>query len=260
MPASIKALALVAMGLFLYSRYLTGSLLFYINERFVWLTVLASIGFVLVGLSYRYRAQYSDPHGHHDHDHHDHHDHDHHDHHDHGDHQHGQLTWAGLLLVVSPIVLGLLIPPKPLGAAAMGNRDLSVKSLTSVAAPENAILSKPKADKNILDWLIEFQSAGSPAALTGKTAKVTGFIYRDERFGPNEFMVSRFTISCCAADAAPLGLLVRAANPVTLPDDSWVEVRGQFEAGQLDGEAVPIIVAAEIIPTEVPEQPYLYPY
>ncbi|GAB4457183.1 MAG: hypothetical protein Kow0031_38160 [Anaerolineae bacterium] len=256
MPASIKALALVAMGLFLYSRYLTGSLLFYINERFVWLTVLASIGFVLVGLSYRYRAQHN--HHHHDHDGHD--PSHQHDDHDHGDHQHSQLTWAGLLLVVSPIVLGLLIPPKPLGAAAMSNRDLSVKSLTSVAAPESAVISKPKADKNILDWLIEFQSAGSPEALAGEEAKVIGFIYRDERFAPNEFMVSRFTISCCAADAAPLGLLVRAPEAVTLPDDAWVEVRGQFETGQLDGEPVPVIAAAEITPTDVPEQPYLYPY
>lgn len=254
MPTSIKALALVAMGLFLFSRYFNGSLLYYINERFVWLTVLASVGFVLVGVSYRYRVQ-------HDHAHHPHHDDDHdRHHHDHGDHQHGQLTWAGLLLVVSPIILGLLVPPKPLGAAAMSNRDLSAKSLTSVAAPERNILAKPKSDKNILDWVIEFQSASDPAAFNGQEAKLIGFVYRDERFAANEFMVSRFVISCCAADAAPLGLKVRATEAVTLADDAWVEVRGQFETGQLDGEMVPVLAATEIHPTEVPEQPYLYPY
>lgn len=257
MPTTIKAMALAAMGLFLFSRYFNGSLLYYINERFVWLTVLASLGFVLVGVSYRYRDQHN--HEHHDHDEHDHHH--HHDHgHDHGDHQHGHLTWAGLLLVISPIILGLLIPPKPLGAAAMSNRDLSAKSLTSVAAPESSIITKPKTDKNILDWIIEFQSASSPTAFAGQEAKLIGFIYRDERFAPNEFMVSRFIISCCAADAAPLGLMVRAAEDVTLADDAWVEVRGQFETGQLDGETVPVLAAAEITPTDVPEQPYLYPY
>ena len=248
MPTSIKAVALIAMGLFLYSRYVTGSLLYYINERFVWLTLLASLGFILVGASYHYRAGTQ------------HHSHDHHDHHDHGDHQHGSLSWAGLLLVVSPIVLGLLIPPRPLGAAAMSTRDLSAKSLTSVTAPETDVLSKPKGDKNILDWLVEFQSANNPAAFNGQEARVIGFIYRDDRFAANEFMVSRFTISCCAADAAPIGLLVRAGDDVALADDSWVEVRGHFEAGQLDGESMPLLIATDITQTDVPEQPYLYPY
>src|SRR5688572_30142203 len=108
-----KALVLVLMGLFLYSRFLGGTLLFYINDRFVWLTILASVGFILVGISYRYRSEES------------------HEGHDHGDHSHGQLSWGGLALIILPILLGLLVPPKPLGAAAMVNRDVSAKSLTS---------------------------------------------------------------------------------------------------------------------------------
>jgi hypothetical protein len=41
MRDSIKAMGLVGMGLFLYSHFFRGTLLFYINERFVWLTFLA---------------------------------------------------------------------------------------------------------------------------------------------------------------------------------------------------------------------------
>lgn len=239
MPTSFKALALIGMGLFLYYRFFSGSLLFYINERFIWLTFLAAIGLILVGASYRYRP-------HHAHS---------------ADHQHGQLSWGGLLLVFSPVILGLLVPPKPLGAAAMSNRDVSLKSLTSASAPTNsAVLSKPRHDKNILDWVVEFQSASDPAAFAGQQAKVTGFVYRDERFAPNEFMVSRFVVSCCAADAAPIGLVVRADNSSQLATDAWVEVAGQFTPGQLGGEALPVLVAASITPTEVPAQPYLYPY
>jgi uncharacterized repeat protein (TIGR03943 family) len=237
MPASIKALALIGMGLFLYFRYISGTLLFYINERFVWLTFLAAIGFILVGASYRYRP-----------------------HHDHG-HSHGSVSWAGLLLVFSPVILGLVVPPKPLGAAAMSNRDVSVMSLTSSSAPENsAILSKPRGEKNVLDWAVEFQSANDPAAFAGKEATVTGFVYRDDRFATNEMMVSRFIVSCCAADAAPIGLIVRAENSADFADDAWIEVTGVFEPGRLDGEAVPILIADTITPVDVPEQPYLYPY
>jgi uncharacterized repeat protein (TIGR03943 family) len=244
MPNSLKALALIAMGLFLYSRYFTGALLYYINQRFVWLTVLASLGFILVGASYRYRTEYL-----HDHD------------PDHADHQHGRSGWLGLLLILLPMALGLLIPPQPLGAAAMSNRDVSLKALTSAApAPGGVVLSKPKSENNILDWVMAFQSNPDLSSFEGQAAAVTGFVYRDQRLAADEFMVSRFIISCCAADAAPLGLVVRSPQAVELPTDQWVAVRGHFEPGQLDGDPVPILVAADITPVEVPEQPYLYPY
>jgi putative membrane protein len=245
MRTTWKALVLVIMGLFLYSRFLGGTLLFYINERFVWLTILASAGFILVGVSYRYRSEENHEPGDHSH----------------GDHSHGQLSWGGLTLIILPVLLGLLVPPKPLGAAAMVNRDVSAKSLTSAAAPQGgAVLAKPKAEKNILDWLIEFRSTSNPAAFNEQEAHLIGFVYRDDRFAADTFMVSRFVLSCCAADAAPLGLMVRWPESSTLAADQWVEVTGHFEAGELDGEPMPVLIAEKITPTAIPDQPYLYPY
>ncbi|MCB0167542.1 MAG: TIGR03943 family protein [Anaerolineae bacterium] len=245
MTTGWKTLVLIAMGLFLISRILSGTLLFYINERFFWLTVLAALGLILVGVSYRYRA-----------------DHDLEDHqHDHDGHQHGRLNWLGLLLIASPIVLGFVIPPKPLGAAAMTNRDISLESLTSASAPEGGtVLSKPKADKNILDWIIEFRQASDPVALAGEEVKLVGFVYRDKRFGEDSFMVSRFVVSCCAADAAPIGLVVHWPDSPTLTDDQWVEVAGVLEPGVFDGEQLPLVKAVSVTPTDVPDQPYLYPF
>jgi uncharacterized repeat protein (TIGR03943 family) len=243
-PTLIKAVTLVAMGLFLYSRFMSGKLLFYINERFVWLTLLAALGCILVGMSYRYRPAHS-----HNHD------------HDHGDHHHGKLSWGGLSLIVLPIILGLLVPPKPLGAAAMVNRDVSIESLTSAAAPEvSSVLAKPKREKNILDWLIEFRSSSDIDAFTDQQAKLVGFVYRDDRFAEDQFMVSRFVLSCCAADAAPLGIMVHSPESAGLADDQWVEVKGHFEIGQFSGEELPILMAETITPTDIPAQPYLYPY
>lgn len=243
MTTGWKTIILMAMGLFLFSRILNGTLLFYINERFFWLSVLAAVGLILVGVSYRYRA-----------------DHDHHEP-DHAGYSHGRLSWAGLLLIASPIVLGLVIPPKPLGAAAMTNRDISLELLTSAAAPEGGIiLSKPKTEKNILDWIVEFRQTSDPAALAGEEVKLVGFVYRDERFGEDSFMVSRFVVSCCAADAAPIGLVVHWPDSPTLADDQWVEVVGVLEPGEFEGEQLPLVKAASVTPTDVPNQPYLYPF
>lgn len=252
MKGSFKALALIALGLFLYSRIYNGTLLYYISERFAWLTLLAAIGFIVVAASYRYRAAPAQPDEHEQADGHA---------HDHGGHQHGNLSWAGLLLVVLPVILGLLVPPKPLGAAAMSNREISVGSVTSATSPKTSqVISRPASEKNVLDWLIDFRLAQNPAAFADQEAKVIGFVYRDERFGSDQFMVSRFAISCCAADAAPLGLVVHWPETGSLASDQWVEVSGRFQVGDFDGEQMPILSADKVTATEVPDQPYLYPY
>ncbi len=251
MNITLKSIILIAMGIFLYSRFWGGTLFFYINERFVWLIIFASIGFLLIGVSYLYRPHDPDHHHHH-------HDHDHdHDH----DHQHGRLTWFGLTLLLSPILLGFLIPPRPLGASAMTNRDVSIESLTSAAAPDaDQIISKPKGEKNILDWLVEFRQAPNPEAFTDQEIELVGFVYRDDRFTQGKFMVSRFVLSCCAADAAPIGLIVDWPGTTNLEADAWVEVKGRLQPGVFDGQEMPIIIAEEVTLTEIPDRPYLYPF
>lgn len=246
MKLELKAWILIGLSLFLLSRILMGNLFFYINQRFFSLTVFAVIGLLLLGLSYRFRTGQAG-HEHHDHD---------------PGHAHTpSLTWTGFLLIASPIVLGLLIPPRPLGAAAMTNRDTSIVSLTSATAPDSErVLAKPKAERNILDWLLEFRSVSDRSTLAGEAVKVTGFVYRDERFGQEQFMVSRFVLSCCAADAAPLGMVVHWSESGQLEADQWVEVTGTLEPGEFGGEPMPFIRAATVTPTEIPSQPYLYPF
>lgn len=241
--STLKALTLVAMGLFFYSRFWSGNLFFYIHERFLWLIIFASIGFVVLGISYTYLSARQDPE------------------HTHDGHHHASFSWGSLFLLALPIVLGLLVPPKPLGAAAMVNRDVSAGSLTSATAPgRDNILNKPKGEKTILDWLIEFRTSANPARFDGEEIKATGFVYRDDRFGPDTFMVSRFVVSCCAADAAPVGLIVKSPDSANFAADQWVEVSGRLELSQFDGQEMPIIIADAITPVDVPERPYLYPF
>ncbi len=244
MDRLLKTVILLLMGAFLLLRVLDGTVLYYINQRFVLLTWLAAGGFLLVGASYYLTAGHSHDHAH-DHD-----------------HDHGRFAWMGLLIVALPLLFGSLVPPRPLGAAAMGNREVNLDnmgSLASVAPPQpGEALGLGTAEKNILDWLGEFQRHDDPAALDGTEARVVGFVYRDERFGPDTFLVARFTVSCCVADAAPIGLIVRWPDAPDLPADQWVEVHGRFAAGDFNGLQVPILIAEEIIPTEPPAQPYLY--
>lgn len=257
---SIKALLLLALALFLYTRLASGTLFFYINQRFMAYTMIAIVGLVFVALSYRPagRRQTSHPHEHddeHDHDH----DHEHEHEHDHG-HNH-RLTWAGVALVLLPIVLGVVVPPQPLGAAAIGNREVNVTSTGSaLPAAVRAAAAKDAADKNQLDWLNTFAGSAHPAEdFAGQPVDVVGFVFRDERFDANQFMVTRFVVSCCVADANVAGMVVEAPDAATLAADQWVQVRGVLAPGQLGERALPVVVAASITPVDAPPQPYLYP-
>jgi len=245
MNRQIKTLILFLLGAFLFMRVGDGTVLYYINQRFVLLTWLAAGGFVLVAAGYFLhsgRQEQPPTHAH--------------------NHDHGELSWLGLTIVALPLLLGWLVPPRPLGAAAIGNREINVGSLgtlSSVAPPDaGSVMGLVAGEKNILDWLNAFQRQGDPAVFNGQAAHVIGFVYRDGRFAQDTFMVARFTVSCCVADAAPVGLIVQWPEAANLPTDQWVEVTGHFAVGSFNGEHLPILVADEITPTEPPAQPYLY--
>ena len=72
-------------------------------------------------------------------------------------------------------------------------------------------------------------------------------------------MVSRFVITCCAADAVPVALYVSWPESKTLADDQWVEVSGQFALQEIDQRQMPVLMAEIVTLIDIPDQPYLYP-
>jgi putative membrane protein len=105
-----------------------------------------------------------------------------------------------------------------------------------------------------------FNSSSRLDEFNGQQADLIGFVYRDIQFeGKPLFMVARFTISCCVADASAIGIVVQSAQAAKLAQDSWVHVTGAFQVQELDGQKTPILVAKSIEQTSQPPQPYLYP-
>lgn len=262
-----KAILLIALGLFLYSRLAGGTLAFYINERFFGYTLFAFLGLLMVGLSYplirrgqRRQAgaqaaatdaaqlgsqidyQYHDlaPHDHS------------------RDHR---LTLLGACIVALPIVLGIFVPPRPLGAAALETRELNLDLRAGNSALPAAIARVGQDDgpRNIMDWWHTFQRTSDLSTLQGSQVQVEGFVYHDSRYGDEYFMVTRFVVSCCTADASALALLVHWPQAQALETDQWIEVRGVFTPGDVENWRPPILTAESITPIDIPTHPYLYP-
>jgi uncharacterized repeat protein (TIGR03943 family) len=241
----LKGLVLVGLALFLTNSIRTGTLLFYINRRFAWLTWIATVLLVLIAFAYQ-RTGHAKQSADHASD----------DVHDHHSHQHDR-AWIALVLVALPLMLGLLVPPRPLGAQAVEGREVNTDGVGLEG--DEVMFSRPAVERNVLDWLRAFNAAGDQAVFDGEEAVVSGFVFRDDAFADNQFMVSRFVVSCCVADATAVGLIVSWPDSPHLPLDSWVEVHGTFVMGQFKDEPSPILAADSVIPIGTPDQPYLYP-
>jgi len=262
--AALKGLLLLGLGIFLFTRITSGTLNYYISQRFDWLTVAAVLGLIVVGLSYRYLLQEAE-------------DSDASDdptpdvsgeagstaagdsHQLSHDHSH-TLGWSGLVLISLPIVLGLLVPPRPLGVAALQNREISGGGLDSVLpAAVGSSVVRESSERTILDWILAFHQGERPAETD--TADVVGFVYLDDAEDEAAFTLTRFVVGCCAADAMAVGLPVSLAaglpSEEALEEGQWVRVVGQFAAST--GNDIPVLVAEQLEAVPEPNQPYLYP-
>jgi putative membrane protein len=220
----------------------SGRLLWYINIRFVLLSFLGMILlFALAGnaLDVLRKNRRSV---------------DRHENHLHHEHTHSA---ASLLWLALPLALGLFIPARQLGADAAAYKGVTLAGPLITGSSQPGQLSEAPDQFNVLDWIRLFNYETDLTPFLGKAANVTGFVYEDLRLPDGHFLVARFTVSCCVADAFAIGMAVKWHE--ALPVNSWVNVRGPVDVLFIDGHRVPLILAESIEPTEPPDQPYLFP-
>ena len=240
---TLQALVLASLGLTLLQKLWSGTLVWYLSERFFVLVLAAAFGLLILARSVlpAWRATHESaaiptP-------------------------VRGERPLAAwrLWLVALPLILGLLLPSRPLGASALALRGVnnSVPPPTAGSGVPDPQAVPPNA-RTVLDWVRVFNAA-DPTTFAGEPADVVGFVYHDPRLDAGEFMVSRFIAGCCAAGASGVGLRVQWPNAAGLESNAWVRVRGAVQAGIYAGRPIPVITAASVEGLEPPLQPYLEP-
>jgi uncharacterized repeat protein (TIGR03943 family) len=167
---------------------------------------------------------------------------------DHSDHEHGgeQVAW----LLLAPVLALLLIAPGALGSFSLGRTGsaVTVRSGHGVFARLD-----PEAGSHEMS-LLEFNQRAFEgtrgASFNGATVRIIGFVGPTKADG---FVVARYSIACCAADALAATALVTGWTGRVPARDSWVEVEGRFEPG---GEVDPRLVAASVTVIPTPNDPY----
>lgn len=248
----LQALLALALGFFILNVISSGKLYWYINARFAWLTVLGMLILFALGANMldnlrRTRAQAVDEAPGHLHS----------PGHDHTEHTKPS-AWP-LLLLALPLLIGLLIPARPLGSDAAASRGVAVSGALASGDISPLLLQTGPDQRTVLDWIRIFNAQTDLEQYEGETANVIGFVYRDPRLGPNQFLASRFAVTCCVADAFALGMLVEWPESAALGVDEWVQVKGPLRIVEQDGRKIPMIEAESVRQVDIPAQPYLFP-
>lgn len=238
---SFQALLLLALCLFFAGKLASGQLSYYINLRFVPLTIfgvifLAILAQTLFNEIKRSRGQEVE--------------------HDHHDHEHAP---ANLWFMIVPLAIGLLIPARPLDSSAFATKGFNTTGPLVSADSTAKLFETESQDRNVLDWLKIFYYETDITQYLDQQVSVIGFVYRDEQLSEDQFYVSRFIISCCAADASSIGMIASWPDAKNLKNDTWVLVKGSISSTTLKDQTLPVILVESVQDVPVPEQPYLYP-
>lgn len=112
------------------------------------------------------------------------------------------------------------------------------------------------SEKVFLDGLTTMELHAKEFA--GKELETLGFVYKQPEFTKEQFVVARFSVSCCTADASVFGILVENEQASKWARDSWVKVRGKLELRTVDGYDMLVLKANRIEPVQAPKDPYVY--
>jgi uncharacterized repeat protein (TIGR03943 family) len=183
-----------------------------------------------------------------------------------GHQPHGpRVAW---LLALPPLALVLIAPPA-LGAFAASRQPIQPPptiqaSPTRPTAPGSDLfppLIPPSNGSAVTLTLAEFLARDyeGPHTLVGVRIRLVGFVAPQPR-GQAGYLLTRFSISCCAADATALRVAIRG-DPVARPSDTWLEVEGRWQQRTSDdpdqrASDTAMLLAESVRVIKQPSEPY----
>jgi uncharacterized repeat protein (TIGR03943 family) len=164
--------------------------------------------------------------------------------------------WASSLLILTAL-LGFLITPKVFTSQTAANRSISELLGPTRSQPKSFKSSVRPEDRTLVEWVRTINVYPEPDTYKGQKAKVQGFVVHSPDMGKEYLLLSQFVITCCAADAYPIGLPVKLTESRDkYPPDSWLEIEGKMTTEDFAGKRHITLVANSIKSIPQPKNPY----
>lgn len=158
---------------------------------------------------------------------------------------------AVMIAMVVPVLLLTILPPATLGSFSAGKRSAVTGAGFSASAGDIATGDLTLVDVAAAQTTPEGERALARRA--GETVTFVGFVTRYGDTLADEFLLTRYVVSCCVADATVAQVRVVNVTPGAFEDNEWVEVTGTIYP---IGREV-IVNASMIRGVPRPERPYL---
>jgi uncharacterized repeat protein (TIGR03943 family) len=166
-------------------------------------------------------------------------------------------AWIKAAILILPVVFLWTIYGRSLGTDAFAKRLLYAGQGVPIKTTDfgNIPSEAPSANATTLLDLILYADK-----FNAKPVAVEGMVFRSTTMDKNSFMLFRFAIACCAADALPFSIRVNAATAAGLENDAWVRVEGLFNFETIQDKQILSIAADKVLPISLPppEKRYLF--
>jgi len=184
-------------------------------------------------------------------------------------------------LFILPVILCLCVGAFKLDTTLLANKGISLSSKTTA---QTLKVTKGKSNLTEQDLVKEIVynengdimmtdsdsfNAGflslneSDPSLIGEKIQIVGFIYTNDDFKENQFMIARYSMVCCNLDMQVTGYLADFNEASDFEIGNWVHAKGTLDLDEWNGSPVfkVNIDEYEIVPEPVnAEHAYIYPY
>jgi uncharacterized repeat protein (TIGR03943 family) len=171
------------------------------------------------------------------------------------------------LLALPPLALVLIAPPA-LGAFAASRQPTRPPPTTQTVPTDQAAAGVDQAlfpplippgdgaavPLTLAEYMVRDHEA--PHTLADVRIRLVGFVTPQEP-GGGGYLLTRFAINCCAADATALKVAIQG-DPVPRAPDTWLEVEGRWQQRTSDDPSseLPLLLAESIRVVTQPSPPY----
>jgi uncharacterized repeat protein (TIGR03943 family) len=145
----------------------------------------------------------------------------------------------------------IAVPEPDLGALAAGRKTSGIGSLSS-SIPQPAAEPGQIGFSDIFYASESSEYATAVGIVDGTPVDLTGFVTHPKRGPEGTFSLTRFYVSCCAADAIPYSVAIDAAEDHD--DDTWLRIEGVLRERAGDF----LVEPSNIKEVGSPKNPYLY--
>jgi len=167
--------------------------------------------------------------------------------------------WGSALMLVVGL-LGLQFTPQPFSSQVALDRGVT-DTLTMTRSQPQAFRGASLPEKrSLVEWIRTLNIYPEPDAYTGQKVNLSGFVIHPPEMSQDHLAIARFVITCCAADAYPVGLPVRVpgGDRSAYPADKWFQVEGAMVTETLNGKRQLVIQATSLKEIPEPASPYDY--